>query len=63
MTFELGKASASPGNTEHVFFSHDLGGVFLYTMADGATAETGLVGNDGMVGVTLILGAETTPNR
>jgi CRP-like cAMP-binding protein len=32
-------------------------------MVNGATAEMGLVGNDGMVGVPLILGGETTLNR
>jgi hypothetical protein len=35
----------------------------LYTMADGATAEMGLVGNDGVVGVALFMGGNTAPNR
>ena len=35
----------------------------IYTMADGATAEMGLVGKEGMVGITLFLGGDTTPNR
>jgi CRP-like cAMP-binding protein len=35
----------------------------LYTMADGATAEMGLVGNDGIVGVALFMGGNTVPNR
>ena len=35
----------------------------LYTMADGATAEMGLVGNDGVVGVALFMGGNTVPNR
>jgi len=35
----------------------------LYTTEDGTTAEMGLVGNDGVVGVALFLGGETTPNR
>lgn len=35
----------------------------LCTMENGATAETGLVGNDGMVGVSLFLGGASTPNR
>jgi CRP-like cAMP-binding protein len=34
----------------------------VYAMADGATAEMGLVGNEGIVGVALFLGGETTPN-
>jgi CRP-like cAMP-binding protein len=35
----------------------------LYTMADGATAEMGLVGNDGIVGIALFMGGNTVPNR
>ncbi len=35
----------------------------LYTMADGATAEMGLVGNDGVVGIALFMGGNTVPNR
>ncbi len=35
----------------------------LYTMTDGATAEMGLVGNDGVVGVALFMGGNTVPNR
>jgi CRP-like cAMP-binding protein len=32
-------------------------------MKDGTTAEMGLTGNEGMVGVALVLGGNTTPNR
>jgi hypothetical protein len=35
----------------------------LYTMTDGATAELGLVGNDGIVGIALIMGGNPVPNR
>lgn len=35
----------------------------LYTMEDGSTAEMGLIGNEGVVGVALFLGGDTTPNR
>lgn len=35
----------------------------LYTTEDGATAEMGLVGNDGVVGIVIFMGGETTPNR
>ena len=35
----------------------------IYTMEDGAVAEMGLVGNDGMVGVALFMGGDTVPNR
>ena len=32
-------------------------------MIDGSTAEMGLVGNEGVVGISLFMGGETTPNR
>jgi CRP-like cAMP-binding protein len=32
-------------------------------MEDGSTAEMGLTGNDGVVGIALFLGGDTTPNR
>ena len=35
----------------------------LYVMENGATAEIGVVGNDGVLGIALFMGGETTPNR
>jgi CRP-like cAMP-binding protein len=35
----------------------------LYTMTDSATAEMGLMGNDGVVGVAFFMGGNTVPNR
>jgi CRP-like cAMP-binding protein len=35
----------------------------IYTMADGTTAEMGLVGNEGVVGIALFMGGDTTPNQ
>jgi CRP-like cAMP-binding protein len=35
----------------------------LYTMENGATAEMGLTGNDGVVGIALFMGGGTMPNR
>ena len=35
----------------------------LYVLEDGASAEIAVVGNDGMVGVALFMGGETTPSR
>ncbi len=35
----------------------------LNTMEDGMTAEVGLTGNDGVVGIALFLGGDTTPNQ
>src|SRR5512146_2379217 len=35
----------------------------LYVMEDGASAEIAVVGNDGMLGIALFMGGETTPSR
>jgi CRP-like cAMP-binding protein len=35
----------------------------LYVMADGHSAEIAVVGNEGIVGIALFMGGETTPSR
>jgi CRP-like cAMP-binding protein len=35
----------------------------LYVMEDGASAEIAVAGNDGLVGIALFMGGETTPSR
>lgn len=35
----------------------------LYIMENGSTAEIGMAGNDGLVGIALFMGGSTTPNR
>ncbi|WP_372958199.1 Crp/Fnr family transcriptional regulator [Marinobacter sp.] len=35
----------------------------LYVMLDGASAEISVVGNEGLVGVTVFMGGESTPSR
>ena len=35
----------------------------LYVMADGASAEIAVVGKDGVVGIALFMGGESTPSR
>ena len=35
----------------------------LYVMENGASAEIAMVGNDGMVGISLLMGGDTTPSR
>jgi len=48
---------------EHIYFPIDSVISLLYTTEEGATAEMGLAGNDGFVGLALLLGGNTTPNR
>src|SRR5207244_11207099 len=35
----------------------------LYVLADGASAEIPVVGNDALIGIALVMGGETTPSR
>jgi CRP-like cAMP-binding protein len=48
---------------KYVYFPSSSHISLLYTMKDGSTAEVGLVGNEGLVGIALFMGGDTTPNR
>ncbi len=48
---------------EHVYFPTDCIISLLYVMEDGASAEIAIVGCEGMVGVALFMGGESTPSR
>jgi len=62
--FSLGQVIyESGGRIKHVYFPTTSHISLLYTMIDGSTAEMGLVGNEGVVGIALFMGGETTPNR
>jgi CRP-like cAMP-binding protein len=64
MTFALGEVVyESGGPMRYVYFPTTSHISLLYTMMDGSTAEMGLVGNEGVVGIALFMGGETTPNR
>jgi CRP-like cAMP-binding protein len=47
----------------HVYFPTTAIVSLLYVMANGAAAEIAVVGDDGIVGVSLFMGAESTPSR
>jgi CRP-like cAMP-binding protein len=47
----------------HVYFPTTSIVSLLYVMADGASAEIAVVGNEGVIGVSLFMGGETTPSR
>ena len=53
----------SGSKLDHVYFPATAIISLLYVMGDGASAEIAVVGNDGMVGVALFMGGETTPSR
>jgi CRP-like cAMP-binding protein len=47
----------------HVYFPTDSIISLLYVLEDGASAEIAVVGNEGIIGVALFMGGETTPSR
>ena len=47
----------------YVYFPVDSIVSLLYVMKDGASAEIAIVGNEGLVGISLFMGGETTPSR
>jgi CRP-like cAMP-binding protein len=60
----LGKIVYESGDAmRHVYFPTDSIISLLYVMKDGASAEISVVGNEGIVGVALFMGGETTPSR
>src|SRR4051812_44319938 len=64
VTLSLGDVIYEPGERlDHIYFPTISVISLLYTVENGMTAEMGLAGNDGVVGVALLLGGDTTPNR
>ena len=53
----------SGGTQGYVYFPTDAIVSLLYVMEDGASAEIAVVGNDGVVGISIFMGGETTPSR
>ena len=63
-TMPLGLVLYESGNElQHVYFPTNCIVSLLYVMEDGHSAEIAIVGNEGMVGVALFMGGETTPSR
>jgi len=47
----------------YVYFPTDSIVSLLYVLADGASAEISVVGNEGFIGIALFMGGDTTPSR
>lgn len=61
---ELGDVLYESGvQMRHVYFPITSIVSLLYVMEDGASAEIAVVGNEGIVGVSLFMGGESTPSR
>ena len=64
VAFELGESLYEFGERmEYVYFPTTAIISLLYIMENGATAEIGIIGNDGIVGTALFLGGITTTSR
>ena len=60
----LGKVLYESGDQlRHVYFPTDSIVSLLYVLEDGASAEISVVGNEGLIGIALFMGGETTPSR
>ena len=60
----LGEVLYEPGNTlSHVYFPTTAIVSLLYVMENGASAEIAVVGHEGIVGISLFMGGESTPSR
>jgi CRP-like cAMP-binding protein len=53
----------SGGTLSHVYFPTTAIVSLLYVMEDGASAEIAVVGNEGIVGISLFMGGDSTPSR
>jgi CRP-like cAMP-binding protein len=60
----LGKVLYESGdNLRYIYFPTDAIVSLLYVMESGASAEISVVGNEGLIGVAVFMGGESTPSR
>jgi CRP-like cAMP-binding protein len=60
----LGQVLYESGSTlSHVYFPTTAIISLLYVLQNGSSAEIAVVGNEGLVGISLFMGGETTPSR
>ena len=60
----LGHVLYESGDTlRHVYFPTDAIVSLLYVMENGASAEISVVGNEGLVGIALLMGGDSTTSR
>jgi len=60
----LGQVLYEPGSVlSHVYFPTTAIVSMLYVMEDGDSAEIAVVGNEGLVGISIFMGGESTPSR
>jgi CRP-like cAMP-binding protein len=64
MELKLGDVLYEPGaRMRYVYFPTTAIVSLLYVMENGASAEIAIVGNEGILGISLFMGGDTTPSR
>jgi len=64
VTLPLGTVLYESGDAQrYIYFPIDAIVSLLYVLKDGASAEIAVVGNDGAIGIALVMGGATTTNR
>lgn len=64
VSLSLGEVIYESGEQlEYIYFPTTAIISLLYIMENGSTAEIGMAGNDGLVGIALYMGGSTTPSR
>ncbi|HEY1314388.1 MAG TPA: Crp/Fnr family transcriptional regulator [Steroidobacteraceae bacterium] len=64
VSLSLGQVLYESGDAMHyVYFPTDSIVSLLYVMENGAAAEISVVGNEGLIGVAVLMGGESTPNQ
>lgn len=53
----------SGSRMQHVYFPTSAILSLVYVLEGGATAETAIVGNEGVLGISFLMGGDSTPNR
>ena len=64
VSFKFGEVVyESGGRMSYIYFPTDAIVSLLYLMENGASAEMGMAGNEGLVGIALFMGGGSVPNR
>jgi CRP-like cAMP-binding protein len=64
VSFTLGEVIYESGiQQSHIYFPTTAIISLLYMMENGSSAEMGVAGNEGLVGIALFMGGNTVPNR
>jgi CRP-like cAMP-binding protein len=64
VSMPLGKVLyESGGAMDAVYFPVDCIVSLVYAFADGSSAEIAVVGNEGLLGISILMGGDTTPSR